>query len=57
MLPWGNENTGHESNPIPKKTTYTYLSVSLFSANLTPPNKKSFTVKSVLKSHEHVSNS
>ena len=56
MLPSGNENSEHESNPIPQ-TVYTYLSGSAFLANLAPPNKQSFKAKSEFKYIDHVSNS
>ena len=44
-LPSGNENSERESIPIPVPL-YTYLSGSAILANLTPPNKQSFKVKS-----------
>ena len=47
MLPSGYEKSEHES----------YSSGSAFLANLTPPNKQSFKVKSKLKSRAYVSNS
>ena len=34
-----------------------YLSKAAFLANLTPPNKQSFKVKSEFRSHDHVFNS
>ena len=56
MLPLGNENSEPESNPIPWPL-YTYLAGSVFLANLTPPNKQSYKLKSVFKFHDHISNS
>ena len=56
VLPSGNENSECKSNPIPQPV-YTYLIGSAFLANLTPPNKQSFKVKSVFKPCDHVSNS
>ena len=53
MLTSGNEISQCESNPIP---VCKYLSISVFLANLTPPNKQSFKIKSVFKSHDHVPN-
>ena len=47
-LPPGNENLEQSSKPI-QQSLYTYLSSgSAFSANLTPPNKQSFKVKSII---------
>ena len=56
MISSGNKNFEGESNLIPKPV-YTYLSGLSFLANLTPPNKQSFQVKSEFKSRNHVSNS
>ena len=53
-LPSGNENSECEWNPVPKSL---YLSRSAFLANLTPPNKQSFKVKSEIKSRDHITNS
>ena len=52
----GNENSEWESNPIPQQV-HMYLSRSAYLANLTPPNKQSFQVKSEFEFYDHVSNS
>ena len=51
----------HQRQPLLKENTipyqlYTYLSRSAFLANLTPPNKQSFKVKSEFNFHDHASN-
>ena len=54
-LPSGHENSERESNPIPEPV-YTCSSGSEFLANLEPPNKQSYKVKSEFKSRDHVPN-
>ena len=54
-IPSGNEFSEHESNPIPQPL-YTHLSGSALLANLKPPNKESFKVRSKFKSHNNASN-
>ena len=54
-LPSGNEFSERKSNPIPQPL-YTHLTESALLANLKPPNKQFFKVKSKFKCHNHASN-
>ena len=56
MVPSGNEYSESKSNQIPQPL-YTYLFRSSFLANVTPPNRQSFNLKSEFKSGNHISNS
>ena len=46
-----------KTNRIKHHKHYTYSSGSAFLANLTPPNKQSFKVKSEFNSFDHIPNS
>ena len=50
----GKEKSKRESNPYPEEE---YLSGSVFTVNLTEPNKQAFKVNSAVKSCDHLSNS
>ena len=56
----GNENSEHDVNPIPYAifiaTMYVFICIRIL-ADLTPPNKQSFKVKSEFKYRNHVSDS
>ena len=54
MLPFVNENSEEESNPMPKLLC-SYLSGSPLLVSLANPNKQLFSVKSVFKFLNHVS--
>ena len=54
QLPSGNKNCGRTSNAV-LKPPYPYLSESGFLFRFTAPNKQLHSMKSVLKSLEHVS--
>ena len=54
-LPSDNENFEREPNSVPEPL-YTNLFNLAFLADLTPPNKQSFKVKSEFKSRDYASN-
>ena len=56
MFPSVNKTSYRESNPI-TQLVYRYLPESALLANLTPPNKQSFEIKTEFKSRDHLPNS
>ena len=56
MLPPGKKNFERESNPHTITSIHIFIRISIL-ANLTPPTKQPFKLKSEFKYHDHVSNS